>query len=285
MRFKNRTAFILTIGGHDHLQPYGISREFSAKEIEANNELQSRLLAKNVEEYTGIAPELPVKRHQDIRYEVDAGEEAKGTPVTVPGKAGRPPVQYIMADAEGNDGVSMDSGDTITSFGKDASKSGDFIESGVNARTFKNGADAAEAEMNQESEAATFDDEESLAENESERSEGLDVDAAISADASEFLHPQGKNGAQVTTVKATVEKEMTSAMAKINQEGSAKLDDGEYVEAAPGKVADFLKKPLNAKKFMIAKETDSGSLKEVNKISASDTVKQLVTQRLEELKH
>ena len=284
MRFKNRTNFILPIGGRDSLKPYGISREFTAKEIEANNELQSRLLMKHVEEYTGLTPELPIKRHQDIRYEVDGNENAKGTPVTVPGAPGKAPVQYIMADAEGNDGVSMDPGDMVTSFGKDASKSGDFIETGMDARTFKNGADAAEAEMNQENDAATFDDEESLDENESERSEGLDVDAAISADASEFLHPQGKNGAQVTTVKATVEKEMSSAMAKINQEGSTKLDDGEYLPEAPGKVADFLKKPLNAKKFMIAKETDSGFLKEVNKISASATVKQLVTQRLEELK-
>lgn len=282
MRFKNNTKFILSIGGRDALQPFGISREFAPKEIEANDELQSRLLAKHISEYTGVVPEAPTQAEPDIRYERD--------PQLVQGKlvtdttTGKKPVQYVVADAEGSDGVSMDAEGQVTSFGKDIHQSADFIEEGVDAGAFKNGADAMESELNKETTDATFDDEDTLSENESERSSIPDADEAIAADASQFVQQRGKMGAETTTARAMIEKSVTSEMNKVNKEIVAGSDDVQNVNSSNGKVVEFMKQPLNAKKFMIAKETDSGFLKEVNTISQSETIKSLVTQRLEELK-
>ena len=283
MRFKNNTKFILSIGGRDSIKPHGISREFTPKEVENNNELQARLLSKHVSEHTGAVPEKPKKPVADIRYEMDPSV-VNGKLVTdkAPGKK---PVQYVVADAEGSDGVSMDAEGQVTSFGKDMDKSADFIETGVDAGAFKkNGADAIEKELDKEFKDATFDDEDTLSENESERPPALDADEAISADASQFIQQRGKMGAEATTAKAMVEKAVTSEMSKVNKEAAASLDNGEVATSASGKVTDFLKQPLNAKKFMIAKETDSTFLKEVDSISQSETIKTLVKQRLEELK-
>lgn len=284
MRYKNNTNFILPIGRQESIKPYGISREFSQKEVAENDELQSRLANKHISEYTGPAPKDEAKKPVDIRYEVDP-TMVKGKLVTdkVVGK-GKAPVQYVMADAEGSDGISMDQEGTVTSFGKDISKAGDYIENGVDARTYKNGADAMEGELNREFEESTFDDEDTLSENESERSAIPDADEAIAADAAQFLHKQGKNGAELKTARELIETEVTSEMSKVNQAVAQTLDNEEVVPNATGKVADFLKQPLNAKKFMIAKETDATFLKEVDTISQSDTVKQLVKQRLEEIK-
>ena len=284
MRYKNETKFILPIGKQEHIKPYGISREFSKKEIEENDELQSRLNNHNISEYTGTVTEPPKKKVQDIRYEIDP-TMMQGKLITGTAKGGNKPVQYIMADAEGNDGVSMDSDTAITSFGKDIHKAAEYIEEGVNAQTFKNGADAMEAELNTEFEQSTFDDEDTLADNESERDGAQDADESIATDAQMFLQQRGKNGAEVTTAKQMIETEVTSQMNKVNKSLAEKLDDSEVAPlTATGKVADFLKQPLNAKKFMIAKETDSTFLKEVNSVSGSDTIKQLVKQRLNEIK-
>jgi hypothetical protein len=282
MRFKNNTRFILSLGPQQSLPPFAISREFSQKEIDNNVELQSRLLNKHISEYTGEVPKVEKRKESDIRYEVD--------PTMTPGKlvnkasSGKKSVQYVVADPEGSDGISMDPEGSVTSLNKDFNRSADYIEEGVDASKFKNGADAMEAELNKEFKESTFDDEDTLSENEGERNPIPDADEAIAADAAQFLKNAGKDGSTVTTAKAMIEKEVTSEMSKINKAVSESMDNGEAVSGAAGKVTDFLKQPLNAKKFMIAKETDASFLKEVDMVSQSETVKQLVKQRLEEIK-
>jgi hypothetical protein len=284
MRYQNTTKFILPIGGRDTLKPYGISREFTDKQVADNTELQSRLLSGHIVEYKGPVAAIVAPKKQDIRYEVDPSS-VNGKLITGTGAGAKKPVQYVVADSEGSDGVSMDTEGSVHSLGKDYKKAPDYIEEGVDARTYKkNGADAMEGELNKEFEESTFDDEDTLSENESERDDAQDADAAIAADATQFLHKQGKDGSQPTTAKALIEKAVTSEMAHLNQATAKSNDAGETAPGATGKVADFLKQPLNAKKFMIAKETDSTFLKEVDTLSQSETVKQLVKQRLEEIK-
>lgn len=285
MRYKNTTNFILPIGGRDTLRPHAISREFTPKEIEDNNELQRRKLMGHIVEYTGPIDEpTPKKKKQDIRYEVDP-TMFNGQVITSSAKGAKQPVQYVVADSNTADSISIESEGTVSSIGKDSSKYADYIENGVDASKFKNGADAMEAELTQEFKDSTFDDEETLSENESERPEGLDADEAIASDATEFLQKRGRDGASVTTAKAMIEQAVTSEMNKVNKDLAQNLDQGEVTtQTTTGKVADFLKQPLNAKKFIIAKETDSTFLKEVDTISQSETVKQLVKQRLEEIR-
>lgn len=281
MRFKNKTNCILTIGRRMSLSPHGISGEITDKEFENNDELQSRFANGLVEKYEGPVPASHTPQKVDARYEMD--------PVIVNGKivtdkSTKTPIQYVVADSEGVDSVSMDGGDSVHSLGKNYHQSPDFIESGVDASKYKNGAEAMEKELNREFEESTYDDEDTLSENESERGPIEDADDAIARDASQFLQARGKNGAEVTTAKNMIEQSVTSETAKVNKMVSESLENGEAAPSASHKVTEFLKQPLNAKKFMIAKETDPNFLSEVNTVSQSDTVKQLVQQRLEELK-
>lgn len=287
MRFKNNTKYILSIGKRQSLRPYAVSREFTEKEATENDELQARLLAKHISVYEGPVEAVQRPAPVDVRYEVDPSTPVSGKTVTHEVGKGRPPVQYVVADSEGADGISIDPGgdrQVVTSFDKDVKKAADFIEEGVDASKFKNGADAMEHALNKEFEESTYDDEDNLAENESERGPVLDADQAIDEDTTHFIKSNGKHGAKVTTARDMIEKEVATETAKLSQEMSKSLDQGEAVQGGTPKVTEFLKQPLNAKKFMIAKETDPAFLKEIDTLSQSETVKQLVNQRLNELK-
>ncbi len=280
MRFKNTTGYILPIG-RGKVGPYGITPEISKKELETNEELQSRIDNGLLVEHTGPAPEAPTVRAPEVKFDRDPEFPSAPAKVMKPGAAGRKPVEYVVADPDGVDAVSMDSGDSITSFGKEARKSADYIEEGVDARPYMNGADAMEAALNREFEDAVTDDPEMSADGSSSDPDPIDADAAIAADASEFVRTQGKNGGEVTTAKAMIESEISAGMAKVNKTASPMLDNGEA--SGTGKVAELLKKDFNAKKFMIAKETDATFLKQVGAHTGSDNVRQLIQQRLEEL--
>ena len=285
MKYINKTKFILSIGNKESLMPLGLSREFTPKEIEANTELQARLANKHIAEWNGTdAVVVQPKKVVDERYEVDHTMEDTKL-ISVKEQGSDKPVEYVVADATGSDGISMEPGTVVTSFDSQTIKTAaDFIESGVDARTFVSGADAIEGELNIESESAEMTDEDTLVENEATRDTPMDADEAIAADAARFIRPSGRNGSTETTVKAMVHKAVQSEMSKVYKEEAKSLDDGESIINADPKVTSFLAQPLNAKKFMIAKETDATFLKSVDGTSQSQMVKQLVKQRLEELK-
>jgi hypothetical protein len=282
MKFVNTGRCILSIGNAT-VHPYSVTRDYSPKEIAESNELAGLQSRGVLVEYKGVMPVPPAKTaaKSDPRYETEETfDEGKKVTKVVNGR----PVTYVVADSEGVDGVSMMDDGMVTSLGKDVYKSPDFIETGVDAGKFKNGADAIEAELKKEFDESTVDDEDTLAEHESERSDPMDVEFAEAEDHALMVKKNGKMGAELTTAKAMIETDLTKGLNDVAREVSKNLDNGETVSSDKANVSEFLSQPFNAKKYMIAKETDAQLLTDIESTTQSESVKKLVSQRLAELK-
>lgn len=279
MKYYNRSNYILT-GAQPKILPHTVSRDYSEKELAENPYIVSRIDRGVLIPYTGEQSVNTPAQHQDPRYEVEQTFHDKKITKVANGK----PVTYVVASTEGADAVHMMDEGMVTSMGKEVNKSPDFIETGVDASKFRNGADAMEAELNTEFQESTFDDEDSLAENESERDTALDVDHAIDMDNNTFVKKDGKMGGSVTTAKDQIQAEVTKGLNTVAQEVSKSLEDGEQVATGNNKVVEFLRQPLNAKKYMISKENDKQLLTDIQATTHSEVVKKLVTQRISELR-
>ena len=281
MRYANKTNFIIPLG-RCKLTPYGISRDFSQKEIDANDAIAFYKSKGNIIDWKDGDP-LPIPQPKsnkvDKRYEVEPDFE-DGKLVTKDIGSGKR-VEYVVASADEADMVHMNDESLITSKGRDLG----HIETGVDASKFKNGAQAIEDELNRESREAEYTDEDTLAEGESDRGDALDLDKAEEVDMSETVRKDGKFGARVTNAKTLIQTTLTSELNKISQEVSKGLENGEAVpaDAAPGQVVEFLKQSFDAKKFMISRENDTEFLGGVKSATQSEVIKKLVTQRMSEL--
>ena len=281
MKFKNESRFVFSVGS-ETIRPGQITRDFTDKERQENADLIFRIGQGYLVAFDGPEPKLatPVKSNQAPRYEMDETFEKTKE---VSQKIGNQVVTYVVADAEGSDSVSMTDDNIHHSLGKNVRKSADYIEKGIDASKFKNGADALEAELAREGVESEFTDEDSLSENESEREDILDIDHAEAEDHALMIKSQGKMGAEVTTAKKEIEADLERGLNAVAQEVSKDLENGESISGT-GKVVDFLKQPINAKKFIIAKETDKQFLTEVGSATKSEIVKKLINQRVNELK-
>jgi hypothetical protein len=281
MKYKNTQKSIIIIGDRESVQPFGITRDFSPKDMDALPGIDAAIRKGYITPYDGKeeATEIAVSpRAATWQTEMSSGPTIKKK------TAGGTTVEYVVADSDGSDSVAMSDPDTVTSLS--GQKSSDYIEEGVDARKFVKHRSASEAydeELDKENLDSEYNDEDTLAEGETERDNILDVDDEIAKDASQILIQNGKAGAQLRDVRAVVEESTAHALNDISAATRPDYDDAEVQAGAPSKVVDFLKQNFSAKKWSISKETDAKFLNDVSKVTQSENVRSLVEQRLSEL--
>ena len=283
MKYKNTRNSILIIGDRESVMPFGITRDFSPKDEDSMPGLDAAKRKGALVPYEG--KDEPIEKAPSPRAAQWHTEMSSGKPVTKK-LAGGGVVEYVVSDTDGCDAVAMSDPDTVTTLS--GNRSSDYIEEGVSAKTYnksRNASEAFDAEIDAENLAADFDDEDTLAENESERDGILDVDDEIAKDATQMLvrNSGSKGGQQLRDVRAVVEESTAKALGEMSKAARPDYDDAELQAGAPAKVVDFLKQNFAAKKWVIAKETDASFLNDVQSFTQSENVRSLITQRLSEL--
>lgn len=283
MKYKNTQRSIVIIADRESIQPYGITRDFSPKDMESMPGIEAAIRKGYIIPYDGKEEAVEVSaspRASTWQTEMSSGEPVRRTTGT--GKEAKV-VEYVVSDSDGCDSIAMNDADTVTSIpGK---RSSDYIEEGVSADKYRstNASAAFDREIDAENDAATFDDEDTLAENEDDRSNMLDVDHEIARDASQILIANGKGGSQPRDVRAIVEESASHAIDGLERASRPSYDDAEVQAGAPAKVVEFLKQNFPSKKWAIAKETDPSFLHDIHKVTKSENVRSLVEQRISEL--
>jgi hypothetical protein len=313
MKFRNVLKAIVITGPRDSVPPFGVTRNYLDRELDDIIELRAAIEKGYLVPFEGPDPklvkEIDTRTENEPRWQ-SSPDTSAGTLVKKSTPGGE--VHYIVADAEGVDGVPSGDPTVLTSLPEGA-RSSDYIEQGLDAgkltletqrasgtltaavaatakpkaaADYTNAADAYEAALNDESDAADFDDEDTLAEREQERSPVTDVDQDIAEDYSQVLKQNGADGSDPVSVRAIVEDGAAKALEGLRSAATPNPSDREFVSKAgvSDRVVDFLKQPFTAKKWSISKESDHLFLSEVSKHSQSDNVQALIRQRLSELK-
>ena len=280
MKYYNTTKLRLCVTA-ETIFPQSTSLEYSEKDIDTDKELRFFIGSGALIPYTGkekvanaTAPKVDQRYIKDSpKKDVHVKNEKTGE------------ISYIIADSESSDMIYNSDPDMVIAKNSDPDAPApiDYIEDGYDAHAGKPVSQVLEDQLNKDNELSSFDDEDSLADNEGEDSDVEDVDDFMAKEASRFLKANGKAGGKVTTVKAEMGNDMALVIDEMNQAASVGSDDYEDVAASDPKVVDFLKQPLMAKKKAISKTTDPAFLKEVGKASTSANIKNLVSQRMKEL--
>lgn len=282
MKYKNKTNSIVIIADRESVQPYSITRDFSAKDIESMPGIEAAVRKGYLEEYNG--KEEAVEKPVSPRAAAWNTEMSSGKPVQKL-TAGGQIVEYVVADSDGCDSVSTGETDSVASLS--GTRSSDYIVEGLSAKdynkTHNNASAAFDAEIDRENDEANFDDESTLAESEDDRDNILDVDHEISRDASQILIQNGKAGAQLKDVRAVVEESTAKAIGELDRATRPSYDDAELQAGLPAKVVEFLKQNFSSKKWEISKSQDVNFLRDIEKVTQSENVKSLVSQRLSEI--
>ena len=193
-------------------------------------------------------------------------------------------VKYVVAEGDSLDNISMGDDDMVIAK-DDENPSPDTIEQGIGVDADgKTGSDKVEDQLNQDHEDSSFNDDSNLADMEEDLDEVQDVDDAMREDASLFIKANGKMGAKVKSTADYVKEDVAKAVNEMNKSVAESSDDNEAANTGNSKVNELLKKPYAAKKKMISRETDKAFLKEVSGATASKNLKEIVNQRLTELK-
>ena len=264
----------------ESVAPKGVTLfDYEPEDLKKDIDLSNAVSCKAFRPYEeGDKPTVIVKK-QDIRYirdDVRADQKIVKHPSN---KA----VEYIIADSDSSDAIHTSDPDMVIAHDND-NPSADMIAEPLEANSLmKSGADMMEAQLNQDHENSTFDDSPSLAEHEDDIPDAMDVDDAMSRDASMFVRSNGKAGATVVGAKEIIDGDMSKALRDMNHAVSETSDEHEINTSAPARTAEFLKQSYAAKKKTIAKETDKAFLAEVSKATSSSNLKDIVKQRLTEL--
>lgn len=289
MKYKNTQKAIIIIGERESVEPYGITRDFSPKDVDNLPGIDAAVRKGYLTPYEG--KDEPAPKPVSPRTAQWHTEMATGTPVRKQLPNGNV-VEYVVADSDTNDSVSMSDPDSVTSLHGQTSP--DYIEEGVDARQYlkdqagkpaRNASDAFDEELDKENVDADFDDEANLAENEFDRDSIQDVDEEIAKDMSQVFikNAGGKGGQQPADVRTVVERETSAALDEVSKATRPSYDDAEVQAGAPAKVVDFLKQSFASKKWEISKSTDRPFLEEVSRITQSENVRSLAQQRIAEL--
>jgi hypothetical protein len=280
MKYKNTQRSIVIIADRESVQPYGITRDFSPKDMDSMPGIEAGIRKGYLIPYEG--KDEPIESAVSPRASTWDVEMSSGKTTQVKTANGGI-VEYITSDSDGCDAVAMSDPDTVTSI--PGNRSSDYIEEGVSAKKYRstNASAAFDREIDAENDAANFDDEDTLAEGEGERDNILDVDHEIAADATRMLIANGKAGSQLRDVRALVEESTSKALGDLAEATRPDYDDTEVQAGAPAKVADFLKQNFPAKKWELSKTTDAEFLENVIKVTNSENIKSLAQQRLSEL--
>jgi hypothetical protein len=295
MKYYNKENKIVLIGPRESIQPYGVTRDLTDKEV--NEVLELRYAIKDRGYLIPYDGETPLPKQPRTTSAVDnyqmSPDAASGEKVSkkVNGKV----VEYIVADTKGTDHVQNASLNPEVLASLPASgRPTEYIEEAVSGRDskgkmktqWKSAAQALEEQLKRESEGADIDfsDDANLAEGDDhKRPEALDVDAEIKADYTRVLQKNGTMGASLVTTKEIAENATMKATATLAEALKPDCDDGELVEGASDEVTKFLKQPFFGKKWIISKSADAAFLTAVAAATKSENVKGLCEQRLAEL--
>lgn len=275
MIYRNTSGDILS--GNPAVAPYGLTSDLTPQDIEESSQLRYFIANGILVEHKGPAPK-PAPKPADARYIVDTPKKDK--PVVNPTTK---QVAYIVTDTTDNLDM-IHTSDPDMQIAKDPNnQSVDLIEDAFDASKMKTASQIMEEQLNQDDALSTFDDEETLADQEGEETGSEDVDDFLRKDAASFIKNNGKAGAKTETVANMVKDDLEQAVADMNNAVSNASDDGETATTGTGKAVDFLKQPFFSKKKIIARETDKAFLGEIGATTNSENIKKLVSQRLSEL--
>ena len=259
------------------IAPHGLTPDLAEADFEKSPQLRHWRGNGTLVEHKGPAPAAE-KKPADTRFIVDTPKKDRKVV-----DANTKQVSYIVTDTTDN----MDmiySDDPQMAIAKDPNnKSVDYIEDAFDATKMKTASQLMDEQLNTDDAMSTFDDEETLADQEGEETGSEDVDDFMRKEAASFIKPNGKAGAQVVTVANMVKDDLEQAVADMNTAVSDASDEGEKCVNGSEKAVDFLKQPFFSKKKIIARETDKNFLGEIGSKTNSENIKKLVTQRLTEL--
>lgn len=294
MKYSNTQKAFVPTGARESVPPYGVTRDYTDAELQESKELRYAIERGYLVPFDATKHTSPQLKAADPRAPkkswVDAPDNLGGQVKTI--TAGGKKVEYIMADAEGVDGIS-NPGSTDMVAAIDGQKSVDFIEEGLDASkheastpAWKTASDRFEEDLKAETtQDLDYDDEDTLSEGEADRAEIPDADEEIEKDFGTIITPpQGNMGATETSVKELVKESMSKGSAALAEAVKQNFDDGEDAPAGTSpEVADFLKQNFSTKKWATSKETNKDFLAEVSLVTKSENVKSLADQRLTEL--
>jgi len=283
VKYKNTQKAIIILGGKESVPPFGITRDFTDDEVKTSPEIRAAIEKKYLFPFQGAVPvDTPTTSSPRTKEWTQAPESTQGKTVKKATSDGKGVVEYIIAEGEGCDGIGPADG-VVTAMPRGGQQSTDHIERGLDASKFKNASEAMDAEYDKESAEASFDDDDSLSEKEDDRGSIPDADQEIIKDMSQVLVNRGRDGAELKQVNEIIQETTTKAVSELEQATRPDFDEGEDVNAANGRIVDFLSQPFSSKKWSVSKETDTNFLGEIKRITKSDNLRSLVDQRLSEL--
>lgn len=298
MKYYNKENAYVPTGTRESVPPFGVTRDYTDEEVQKTVELRYAIQDRGyLVPWDGKTPLPRVAAGSSARkanYTM-APDNASGASKKVVTPTGQT-VEYVVADTNGADDVQNAAGDpAVLASLPEKGRPADFIEAGLSGRgtdgkmktKWTNASDAFEAELkaSQDADEDGFDDDKTLTEGDDNaaRPEIPDADAEIASDFSQILTAQGKMGASVTTTKDLMQTAASTAASALADAVRPDYDDGEIVAGASKEVTDFLRQKFSAKKWIVSKETNVAFLTEVQKVTQSDNLKAIATQRLAEL--
>ncbi len=294
MKYANTQKAFVPTGARESVPPYGVTRDYTDEEVHKSPELRYAIERGYLVPFDPKKHNSPLLKAADPRAPkktwVDAPDNLGGQVKTI--KSGGKTVEYIMADAEGVDGIS-NPGEADMVAAIDGQKSVDFIEEGLDASkheaaipAWKTASDRFEEDLKAETtQDLDYDDEDTLSEGEAEREEIPDADEEIEKDFGSIITPPiGNMGATETTTRELVKESMAKGTAALAEAVKQNFDDAEVAPAGTSpEVTDFLAQNFSTKKWAVSKETNKDFLAEVSLVTKSENVRSLADQRLTEL--
>lgn len=299
MRYYNRENAEVAGFEPEYIPPFTVTRDYTEAEKEKSPSLRNSISQEYLVPFDPKlhASALNATKPKPVQAKwVTAPDSIGGKLVKKTLKSGYT-VEYISAEEEGVDGVNNATPETDLIAAVPGAKPIDHIEKGfiapnpgdvVEKPVWRDASEAFEKEINDETtQDIEMDDAENLSEQEPERDEIPDADEEIAKDFSQMVISRpGKQGAIVTDAKTEIEAASAKATHAINKATAKDADDGEKI-AAGGNVsprtAEFLDQSFSQKKWAVSKETDSSFLQEVKGVTRSENLREIVTQRLQEL--
>ena len=301
MKFQNtRRAFVPT-GARESVPPYGVTRDYTDDEIAKSADIRHAVdrgyLIKYDPNYDP-ATAVPVNKPK-VSYQISENEGgARKTQKSASGKGKA--VEYVVADAQGADGVSNPDENDVIARDATGKLPLDYIETGLSGRddkgnmktAWQTASESFEKQLQDEAVETEYDDSDTLTEgdNGSHAADPLDAEHEIQADLTTMItKAQGNMGATETNAKEMVKETMGKTLHELDKATRPNYDEGERiavlgVDPKFGEVADLLAQPFSTKKWFISKSSDKEILATIVKTTQSENVKALASQRLTELK-
>lgn len=306
MKFQNTERAFVQVGPRESVVPYGVTRDYTDEEIQKSPEIRHALERGYLEKYdptkehhTAVAASAKARLKPANKADYVLAQDNEGGAVTTKKPAYGKPVEYIVADSSGVDGLSVPDDKTeVVAQRVDGKLPVDHIEAGVSGRSadgsmktqWSTASDAYERQLNEEEPSLEYNDEETLTEGDgSDTPPPADADSEIEADLATLITKnEGNMGARETNSRELVREAVAKAMHEVDAATRPNYDDGEKVDVIGvdpkfAEAADLLGQSFATKKWAISKSQDKELIGLIVKLTKSENVSALAKQRLTEL--